>query len=124
MPPIGGISRQFRVMTNSLAEDFMTNEREPHLPRYPFERGPFGSSSLVYDRFRASSPVTRVALPSGWEAWLVTRYADICTVHRDPRFSRAKAVQAGASLGKEPSIELLPGVLQNVDGESHSRLRA
>ncbi|ALG09517.1 cytochrome P450 [Kibdelosporangium phytohabitans] len=40
-----------------------------------------------YARLRGEDPVTRVSLPSGDEAWLVSRYQDVRTVLSDPRFS-------------------------------------
>ena len=55
-----------------------------------------------------AAPTRKVSLPSGSEAWLVTTYADVCTVHKDPTFSRFEAARAGATLSKGPSIELEP----------------
>jgi cytochrome P450 len=97
--------------------------QKPDLPAFPFEFGPFGTSTRTYDLLRRSSPVCQVSLPSGSKAWLVTRYADVCKVHKDPIFSRAEAVRGGATLITPPAMELEPDVLQNTDGEQHSRLR-
>jgi cytochrome P450 len=97
--------------------------QEPDVPAFPFEFGPFGTSTRTYDLLRRSSPVCQVSLPSGLKAWLVTRYADVCKVHKDPIFSRAEAVRVGATLITPPAMELEPDVLQNTDGEQHSRLR-
>jgi cytochrome P450 len=97
--------------------------QERDLPKFPFEFGPYGTSTRVYDTFRQFCPVRRVSLPSGLEPWLVTTYADVCTVHNDPIFSRAEAVRAGATLVKTAGMELEPNVLQNTDAEQHSRLR-
>src|SRR5262245_38863 len=110
------------VMALRNGETPMMSDGNSSLPRYPFGSGPYGSPTLAYDALRASNPVCRVALPSGWEAWLVTRYADVCTVHRGLTFSRAEALQVGAALVKDACMELLPCVLQNMDGEQHSRL--
>src|SRR5262249_40568170 len=63
-------------------------------------------------------------MPSGLEAWLVTRYSDVCTVFRDPRFSRQEAVRVGAAQVKGSGFELNPDLIQNADGTRHSRLRA
>lgn len=93
-------------------------------PSYPFEVGPYGSSTLAYDQFRRSTPVCRVSLPSGIQAWLVTRYADVCAVLKDPTFSRNEAVRVGAALVKDAAMELEIGVIQNTDGAEHSRLRS
>ena len=105
-------------------EEIMLGCNSSALPSYPFEIGPYGTSTLTFDTFRLSTPVCRVMLPSGLEAWLVTRYADICTILRDPTFSREEAIRVGAALVKAPSIEVKSGVLQNTDGQHHSRLRS
>jgi cytochrome P450 len=97
--------------------------QDGNLPAFPFEFGPYGTSTRRYDLFRSSCPVRRISLPSGLKVWLVTTYADVCTVHKEPTFSRAEAVRAGAALVKGPCMELEPSVLQNTDGEHHSRLR-
>jgi cytochrome P450 len=94
----------------------------PHA-KYPFEIGPFGSTTLAYDTYRADAPVCRVLMPSGLEAWLVTRYSDVCTVFRDPRFSRQEAVRVGAAQVKGSGLELNPDLMQNTDGKRHLRLR-
>jgi cytochrome P450 len=93
------------------------------LPSFPFDMGPYGSATLAYDAFRTRTPVCRILVPSGLEVWLITRYADVCMVHRDPTFSREEAVRAGAALVKEAGMEIEAGVLQNIDGERHTRLR-
>jgi cytochrome P450 len=100
----------------------MTHQ-ERKLPAFPFEFGPYGTTTRTYDLFRSSCPVRRVSLPSGLKVWLVTTYADVCTVHKEPAFSREEAVREAATLVKGPSMELEPSVLQNTDGEQHSRLR-
>src|SRR5260370_37271303 len=101
---------------------FMASQ-ECNLPAFPFEFGPYGTSTRTYDLLRSSCPVRRVSLPSGLKVWLVTTYADVCTVHKEPTFSRAEAVRAAATLVKGASLELEPGVLQNADGGQHSGLR-
>ncbi|WP_069815482.1 cytochrome P450 [Streptomyces sp. TP-A0874] len=59
-----------------------------------------------WETLRQSCPVARVTLPSGDEAALLTRYADVRTALSDPRFSReglarpdAARVSAGGSEG-------------------------
>lgn len=97
--------------------------QERDVPAFPFEFGPYGSSTRAYDILRRSSPLRRVSLPSGQQAWLVTTYADVCSVHREPMFSRAEAVRTAATLVKSAGMEVEPNVLQNTDGEQHVRLR-
>jgi cytochrome P450 len=93
------------------------------LPSFPFDMGPYGTPTLTYDLFRMSTPVCQVMVPSGLNVWLVTRYQDVCTVHRDIMFSRDEAVRTGAALVKGAGMEVEDGVLQNTDGDRHSRLR-
>ncbi|GAA4541013.1 cytochrome P450 [Amycolatopsis samaneae] len=45
---------------------------------------PFGPPA-EYERFRAEAPVTRVTLPTGTEAWLVSRHHDVRAVLTDHR---------------------------------------
>ncbi|NSC25530.1 cytochrome P450 [Streptomyces albus subsp. chlorinus] len=49
-----------------------------------------------YARLRREEPITRVTLPYGGQAWLVTRYDDVRFVLSDSRFSRAASVRPGA----------------------------
>jgi cytochrome P450 len=91
--------------------------------RFPFEPGPYGTPTLRYDTFRATSPVCRVSVPSGLEVWLVTRYEDILRVHTDPLFSRDEAVRLRAALVRDAAVELDEKILQNLDGIQHSRIR-
>src|SRR5215469_11455447 len=93
------------------------------LPSFPFEMGPYGTPTLAYDILRMSAPVCQVLVPSGLKVWLITRYEDVCTVHRDIMFSRDEAVRTGAALVKGAGMEVEDGVLQNTDGNRHSRLR-
>jgi cytochrome P450 len=102
----------------------VTRSENPRPVKFPFAIGPYGSTTLAYDKYRMSAPVCRVMMPSGLEAWLVTRYADVCTVFRDPRFSRQEAVRVGAAQIKGSGFELNPDLIQNTDGKRHSRLRA
>jgi cytochrome P450 len=116
---------QHELLTTSCSTSQRTilTAQDSLLPSFPFESGPYGTTTLAYDVFRTSTPVSRVLVPSGLEVWLVTRYSDVCTVLKDPIFSREEAVRIGASLVKTGGIELEKGVIQNTDGEKHSRLR-
>src|SRR5205085_3836626 len=70
---------------------------------------PFGTTGGLdehpgYEEARRADGLTRVRMPYGGPAWLVTRYDDIKVVLSDPRFSRS------ATLGKDvarstPAIE-------------------
>jgi cytochrome P450 len=100
------------------------NFQTSSIPTFPFAKGPYGAATIAYDELQASKPVCRVLAPSGLEVWLVTRYADVCAVLKNPTFSRDQAVRVGATLVESGGIELVEGVLQNTDGEQHSRLRS
>ena len=71
----------------------------PPLP-LPGERDcPFGPPP-EYEDLRAGSPVIRVACPTGVDAWLVSRYADVRQVLGDPQlFSNRPGVAAHILLG-------------------------
>lgn len=60
---------------------------EPSL--YPFEGDTRLDLDARYAKLRADEPVSRVRMPNGEEAWLVTRYADIKAVLTDGRFHRS-----------------------------------
>jgi cytochrome P450 len=69
-----------------------------------------------YPQLRRESPVIRVHLPSGDEAWLVTRYDDACRVLSDPRFSRTAAV------GRNPGGIQREDNLIDMDPPRHTRI--
>lgn len=56
------------------------------LPTFPMKRCPFAPPEQ-YAQLRAETPVSKVALPEGQWAWLVTRYEDVRAVLGDNRFS-------------------------------------
>jgi cytochrome P450 len=71
--------------------------------------------------FRTREPISRVQLPYGEPAWLVTRYEDVKVVVSDSRFSRA----AGATHDQPRTRPRLgsPGSLMSTDPPEHTRLR-
>ncbi|MEW2458623.1 cytochrome P450 family protein [Streptomyces albus] len=84
----------------------------------------------AYAWLREYAPVRRTRLPSGVEAWLVTRYADARQALADPRLSknpRHHAEQGAHGKGKvgipgERSANLMTHLL-NIDPPDHTRLR-
>src|SRR5258708_14748868 len=74
-----------------------------------------------FARLRQEAPVARVVLPTGDEAWLVTRYADIRKVLSDQRFSRAAAEAPGAPRIGNTSPG--PQTILGMDPPGHTRLR-
>lgn len=55
-------------------------------PSFPMKRCPFAPPP-EYAHLRANEPISKVTLPDGNWAWLVTRYEDVRTVLGDNRFS-------------------------------------
>ncbi|THA27766.1 cytochrome P450 [Streptomyces sp. RKND-216] len=84
----------------------------------------------AYAWLRTHAPVHRATLPSGVEAWLVTRYADARQALADPRLSKnpeTHAERAAHGKGKvgipgERSANLMTHLL-NIDPPDHTRLR-
>ncbi|MFF5446973.1 cytochrome P450 [Streptomyces sp. NPDC012888] len=83
----------------------------------------------AYAWLREHSPVHRTRLPSGVEAWLVTRYADARQALADQRLSKNPAHHAEPAHAKgktgipgERKAELMTHLL-NIDPPDHTRLR-
>jgi cytochrome P450 len=65
----------------------MSQPTAPGSRSFPVQRQcPFAPPE-EYDRLRAEEPVSKVQLPTGGTAWLVTRYEDVRTVLSSPAFS-------------------------------------
>ena len=93
--------------------------------RCPVRTYPFGPPNgldvdPVYGQLRAEEPISRVQMPYGDEAWLLTRYADIQKVLVDTRFSRAETLHRD-----DPRVnpDLADRGLLSVDPPEHTRLR-
>jgi cytochrome P450 len=88
---------------------------------YPFDTSSGLDEHPAYEEARRADGLTRVKMPYGGPAWLITRYDDIKVVLSDPRFSRS------ATLGKDvarstPAIETDMSIL-SMDPPDHTRLR-
>lgn len=89
---------------------------------YPFGQAHALDLEPLYAHLRAEEPLSRVVLPHGGEAWLVTRFADARTVLGDPRFSRAATV--GMDVPRvRPEIDANAASILNMDPPDHTRLR-
>jgi cytochrome P450 len=92
----------------------------------PLPRGqvcPFGPAPEVAE-LRRHSPVVKVACPTGIEAWLVTRYADVREVLGDPERFSLRTGQAGHVLANQPpDAEIEEGDFNRMDGPDHLRFR-
>ncbi|MEU1025133.1 cytochrome P450 [Streptomyces sp. NPDC005904] len=97
----------------------------PELFSWEFATDPYPA----YAWLRENSPVHRTTLPSGVEAWLVTRYADARQALADQRLSKNPAHHAEPAHAKgktgipgERKAELMTHLL-NIDPPDHTRLR-
>ncbi|WP_042403503.1 cytochrome P450 family protein [Streptacidiphilus carbonis] len=94
----------------------------PELFTWEFAANPYPA----YAWLRTHAPVHRTTLPSGVEAWLVTRYADARQALADARLSKNPG-NHGSSSGRtgipgERSADLMTHLL-NIDPPDHTRLR-
>ena len=76
----------------------------PRLPQFPFESPAALEPPAEWAEFRARCPVGRVALASGDEAALLTRYADVKRVLSDPRFTRPTPADDAARVRATMSV--------------------
>ncbi|MEU1311484.1 cytochrome P450 [Streptomyces cinnamoneus] len=97
----------------------------PPLFTWEFAADPYPA----YAWLREHSPVHRTALPSGVEAWLVTRYVDARQALADQRLSKNPVHHSESAHGKgkvgipgERSANLMTHLL-NIDPPDHTRLR-
>ncbi|MFI1094701.1 cytochrome P450 [Streptomyces sp. NPDC020917] len=97
----------------------------PELFSWQFATDPYPA----YAYLREHAPVRWTRLPSGVDAWLVTRYADAREALADPRLSKNPVHHAdeAGSRGKtgipgERSADLMTHLL-NIDPPDHTRLR-
>ncbi|MEU6344811.1 cytochrome P450 [Streptomyces sp. NPDC046977] len=97
----------------------------PELFTWQFATDPYPA----YAWLREHAPVHRTTLPSGVDAWLVTRYADARQALADPRLSKnpvhhSERAHAKGKVGipGERSADLMTHLL-NIDPPDHTRLR-
>ncbi|MFF1378506.1 cytochrome P450 [Streptomyces sp. NPDC058308] len=98
---------------------------QPELFTWEFATDPYPA----YAWLRENSPVHRTTLPSGVEAWLVTRYADARQALADQRLSKNPAhhdepahAKGKTGIPGERKAELMTHLL-NIDPPDHTRLR-
>ncbi|MGW4912055.1 cytochrome P450 family protein [Streptomyces sp. NPDC004270] len=115
-------------MTHQPAPDGTTHPdgaSAPDLFTWEFAADPYPA----YAWLREHAPVRRTRLPSGVEAWLVTRYADARQALADPRLSKNPAhhdepahAKGKTGIPGERKAELMTHLL-NIDPPDHTRLR-
>ncbi|RJQ81626.1 cytochrome P450 [Amycolatopsis panacis] len=87
---------------------------------YPFPDRTGPELDATYAYLREHEPVSRVQLPYGGWAWLVTRYADVRKVLSDARLSREATV--GRDVPRPHQTLIQAGLLSTMDGPEHARL--
>ncbi|MFJ3416822.1 cytochrome P450 [Streptomyces sp. NPDC086082] len=108
----------------------MTDQPHPHHPGPELFTWEFATNPYpAYAWLREHEPVHRTRLPSGVEAWLVTRYADAKQALADPRLSKNPAhhdepahAKGKTGIPGERKAELMTHLL-NIDPPDHTRLR-
>ncbi|HWM37242.1 MAG TPA: cytochrome P450, partial [Streptomyces sp.] len=90
-------------------------------PKYPF--GPVVKLDLNprYLELGRTEPVSRVTMPYGGEAWLITGYHEIREFLADPRFSSRAATEHDTA--RVTPLPLRPGNLLSMDPPDHGKIR-
>ncbi len=104
----------------------MTPSHTEPLPRFPFEAATALEPPAEWAEFREKCPVARVALASGDEAALITRYDDVKTVLSDPRFTRPTPADNAARVADTESGGVFNSEMATVlpqHGEAHLKWR-
>lgn len=108
-----------------------TASRDPSAPPDPHIASPEHKADPFpyFARLRAESPVHRVRVPGGGEAWLVTRYDDVVAVLKDDRIIKDRYKGEIPELaGKQPWMPMmfrpLARNMLDTDPPDHTRLRA
>jgi cytochrome P450 len=91
------------------------------VPLFPFPTPLSRDDEPDLARLRAESPVAKVRLASGHDAWLITRHEDCRMVMSDARFSRALTARPDAP-SLTPAIQA-PTMLTSMDPPAHTRVR-
>ncbi|MFF2046098.1 cytochrome P450 [Kitasatospora sp. NPDC058170] len=91
-----------------------------HVADYPSAADHAGEVPPELDRLRCAEPVSRVRLPDGRTAWLVTRHDDVRTVLSGTGFTRdlASAAAGAPAAGGGAAMRTV-----NMDGRPHLELR-
>ncbi|WP_181803876.1 cytochrome P450 family protein [Streptomyces shenzhenensis] len=108
-----------------MTDPFNSDAAAPELFTWEFATDPYPA----YAWLRDNAPVHRATLPSGVEAWLVTRYTDAKQALADPRLSKNPAhhdepahAKGKTGIPGERKAELMTHLL-NIDPPDHTRLR-
>ncbi|WP_410661395.1 cytochrome P450 [Amycolatopsis sp. lyj-112] len=104
----------------------MTQSDVDRLPDFPFATDAALAPPAEWAEFRAKCPVAKVALASGDEASLITRYEDVKRVLSDPRFTRPTPEDNAARVADTESGGVFNSEMAGVipqHGEAHLKWR-
>jgi cytochrome P450 len=90
---------------------------------YPVGREEPLHPPAAYREWREAGPATRIVLPSGAEAWLVTRYDDVRRLLREPGLSSDATKSGYPRFGAAVETPPLNRTFIGVDAPEHGRLR-
>jgi cytochrome P450 len=91
--------------------------------QYPFERASLADPPALLARLRESMPLPQVTMPSGHQAYLVTRHSDARRVLSDPVFSIAALWEPEAPWYQPGEPPPIGSSLRSLDPPAHTRLR-
>lgn len=81
----------------------------------------------IYAQLRHAQPLIRITMPNWGAGWLVSRYADVVSILKDPRFSSNPRTRPGPTPLDAPwmprLIRAFERSLLNADDPNHARLR-
>lgn len=99
----------------------ITHMRET-VRKYPFSRVRLDHDPL-YTQLRQEEPVSRIQLPYGPPAWLVTTHQLVKTVLADPRFSREATLDRDIPRYSLVELGQVPESILSMDAPKHTRIR-
>ncbi|MDQ0771941.1 nocardicin N-oxygenase [Streptomyces aurantiacus] len=112
---------QLSAMNASQKVEIMTVTDAAGPPKYPFGTVVRLDLHRRYLELCRNEPVSRVTMPYGGEAWLITGYHEIKQFLADPRFSSHAATAHDTA--RVTPLPLRPGNLLSMDPPDHGRIR-
>src|ERR1700741_5014776 len=93
------------------------------VPQLPFDRPNALEAPPLYEELRREGPLVRVSTPAGDPAWLVTSFAAVREVFRDPRFGRSHPAPEQASRISDAALQNGPSGDYETEARDHQVMR-